>query len=141
MKRRVLALRICALALGLGLWLAGIAVAEAHDCSSPGDCEQTGGYNGTIATTGGVIAIISTLIGSTLLGGGGTDGTNLAPPGPLTGPITEHLPGYGPGPQTPGITGGPTAPPGPPTGPHTEHPPGDGSGAHTPTGADRPAPP
>jgi hypothetical protein len=31
--------------------------AAAHDCSSPGDCEETGGYNGIIAIVGGAAAV------------------------------------------------------------------------------------
>ncbi len=33
-------------------------VAFAHDCSSPGDCEETAGYNSAVAVVGGVIAVI-----------------------------------------------------------------------------------
>ena len=32
-------------------------VAFAHDCSSPGDCEETAGYNSAVAIVGGVIAV------------------------------------------------------------------------------------
>jgi len=32
-------------------------VAFAHDCSSPGDCEETAGYNSAVAVVGGVIAV------------------------------------------------------------------------------------
>ncbi|MCP4961062.1 MAG: hypothetical protein GY925_17580 [Actinomycetia bacterium] len=31
--------------------------AAAHDCSSPADCEETGGYNGIIAVVGGGAAV------------------------------------------------------------------------------------
>jgi len=37
-------------------------VAFAHDCSSPGDCEETAGYNAALAITGGVIALGAGLI-------------------------------------------------------------------------------
>ncbi len=41
----------------LGLLLFSAAPAAAHDCSSDGDCEQTGGYNGAIAVVGGAAAV------------------------------------------------------------------------------------
>jgi hypothetical protein len=31
----------------------------AHNCSSPGDCEETAGYNAAMAITGGVIALVT----------------------------------------------------------------------------------
>lgn len=74
MKEREVVLRLGTLIFVAGMWLAAIAVAEAHDCSSPKDCEQTGGYNGALATAGGLIAIGTAIIGSTLLGNGGAGG-------------------------------------------------------------------
>lgn len=52
---------------GVGLLLLGLAgfliftapTAVAHDCSSPEDCEQTGGYNGIIAIVGGIGAVLA----------------------------------------------------------------------------------
>lgn len=41
--------------IGFLIWAAPTAVA--HDCSSPEDCEQTGGYNGIIAIVGGLGAV------------------------------------------------------------------------------------
>jgi hypothetical protein len=49
------ALVVVALSFGaLVLW-SGPAAAD--NCSSPGDCEETGGYNGIIAFVGGVAAV------------------------------------------------------------------------------------
>jgi hypothetical protein len=46
------------LLLGLaGFLLLTASPAHAHDCSSPLDCEQTGGYNGIIAVVGGIAAV------------------------------------------------------------------------------------
>jgi hypothetical protein len=44
----------------------GASVASAHDCSSPLDCEQTGGYNGVISLAGGGLALGGALLGSQL---------------------------------------------------------------------------
>lgn len=39
---------------GIAMWT---GTAAAHDCSNPGDCERTGGYNGMIAVVGGAAAV------------------------------------------------------------------------------------
>lgn len=39
-------------------------ISLAHDCSSPGDCEETAGYNAAVAIVGGAIALVSGIIGS-----------------------------------------------------------------------------
>jgi hypothetical protein len=41
----------------IGLLIVTAPAAFAHDCSSPEDCEQTGGYNGIIAVIGGIAAV------------------------------------------------------------------------------------
>ena len=41
----------------LSLAFLSAPTAFAHDCSSPVDCEQTGGYNGIIAIVGGIAAV------------------------------------------------------------------------------------
>jgi uncharacterized membrane protein len=51
------------LAVTAGLVLAAAPVAQAHDCSSVADCEQTAGYNAVVALVGGLIAIASGLLG------------------------------------------------------------------------------
>jgi len=58
-------LRIAALLLVLQL---GASVASAHDCASQADCEETSGYLGGIAIIGGIIAILTGLLGSELGG-------------------------------------------------------------------------
>lgn len=40
----------------------------AHDCSSPGDCEQTAGYNTLIALIGGLLGTLAGLLGNALAG-------------------------------------------------------------------------
>ena len=54
-------LRLLCSAILLGCALAPVitltAPAAAHDCSSPLDCEETGGYNGIIAVVGGLAAV------------------------------------------------------------------------------------
>lgn len=44
----------CFVLFGLALFT---GVAGADNCSSPGDCEETGGYNGAIAVVGGAAAV------------------------------------------------------------------------------------
>ena len=39
-------------------------IASAHDCSSPGDCEETAGYNAAVAIVGGAVALGVGLMGS-----------------------------------------------------------------------------
>lgn len=49
------------LVVGTAALIAGMVVfsgvAAADNCSSPGDCEETGGYNGAIAVVGGAAAV------------------------------------------------------------------------------------
>lgn len=60
-SRRIVRRSMAASALALLLWAALTALlaspASADDCSSPEDCEQTGGYNGAIAVVGGIAAV------------------------------------------------------------------------------------
>lgn len=51
--RRLLFVLVCGGALAIGT--AGVAVAD--NCSGPGDCEETAGYNGVIAVVGGIAAV------------------------------------------------------------------------------------
>ncbi len=39
----------------------------AHDCSSPGDCEETAGYNAAVAITGGAIAVAVGIMSSGMI--------------------------------------------------------------------------
>jgi len=39
-------------------------IVSAHDCSSPGDCEETAGYNAAVAIVGGVVALGAGIIGA-----------------------------------------------------------------------------
>ena len=88
MKKLMIIFRAVYLASFLTLLVAGVA--EAHDCSSPGDCEQTAGYNGALAVSGAVIAIVTAVtasqLGSTLattvsgVFGPGTSGEPGGPP-------------------------------------------------------------
>lgn len=39
-------------------------IATAHDCSSPGDCEETAGYNAAVAIVGGAVALGVGLMGA-----------------------------------------------------------------------------
>ena len=55
--RLVAVLAFAAFAGALGLIFALASPAAADNCSSPGDCEQTGGYNGVIAVVGGIAAV------------------------------------------------------------------------------------
>jgi hypothetical protein len=79
MSRRAPALAL--LLLPLVLQVAAL-VALGHDCSSPGDCEETAGYNGAISVIGGIIAIIAGILGTHLGGAlpGVLEGTTAAPP-------------------------------------------------------------
>jgi hypothetical protein len=43
--------------LGLAIAVASADVVAADNCSSPGDCEETAGYNGVIAVVGGIAAV------------------------------------------------------------------------------------
>lgn len=56
-------MRRSALWLGLALMLLALASgarpAAADNCSSPGDCQETGGYNGIIAVVGGIAAVVA----------------------------------------------------------------------------------
>jgi hypothetical protein len=45
------------LVLGGGLAIGTAGVALADNCSGPGDCEETAGYNGVIAVVGGIAAV------------------------------------------------------------------------------------
>jgi hypothetical protein len=77
-KRALLMVRAASLMPAV-LWFffLGASVAAAHDCSSPLDCEQTGGYNGAIALAGGGLALGGALLGGQLGGksnGGGPSG-------------------------------------------------------------------
>ncbi len=48
----------------LFLFLLQQVISFAHDCSSPGDCEETAGYNAAVAIVGGAIALVSGIVGS-----------------------------------------------------------------------------
>jgi hypothetical protein len=43
--------------VAFGVVVAWSGTAAADNCSSPGDCEETGGYNGIIAVVGGAAAV------------------------------------------------------------------------------------
>ena len=53
------------------LWLLLLTMQDvllwAHDCSSPGDCEETAGYNAAVAITGGAIAVAVGIMSSGML--------------------------------------------------------------------------
>jgi len=59
------ALRVLLLLVVLQL---GAAVASAHDCAVQEDCEETSGYISAVAVVGGVVAILTGLLGSELGG-------------------------------------------------------------------------
>src|SRR5512141_1556876 len=73
---------IRALAVSLQLALACLGVvapAFAHNCTDQSDCQQTAGYNATIAVAGGLLALLAGLWGGTL-GGllGGAEAARVA---------------------------------------------------------------
>ena len=52
--------------IGIMFQLALVSVVLADNCSSPGDCMQTAGYNAMVAIGGGVLGIVTALFGSRL---------------------------------------------------------------------------
>lgn len=99
MRRAVVALRVAVLVLGVALVVG--TPAAAHDCASQSDCEQTTGYITGISVMGGIIAIITGILGTQLGGGlggavaGGAGGavggsaSGAADPGPSSAPGDE----------------------------------------------------
>ena len=65
------------------------AVAAADNCSGPGDCERTAGYNAAVSVASGLVALAMGLLGSSLAG------TGVIPTLPQPPSPPRHKPRHG----------------------------------------------